>query len=80
MNKFIYMDGFGEIGFQNGLVRIDLVNMTSKKEGDTKVPVVEVNQQIVTSVQGLLISFKAMADMINKLEEAGVIKKNKPEE
>ncbi|MBO4344216.1 MAG: hypothetical protein J5833_00575 [Victivallales bacterium] len=72
--KVIYTDGFGQIHFAGGMIRIDMVNLEPTEEG--KPPVPETTARLVVPPQGFLAMFNAMQQMIGKLEEAGLVKRN----
>ncbi|MGN7612425.1 hypothetical protein ACQZV8_10105 [Magnetococcales bacterium HHB-1] len=79
MKSPIYMDGIGEIGFQGGMVRMNLVNLSATQKDEQGNPTLESNQQVVTSLRGFLISLNSMQEMADKLLEAGVLKKREEE-
>ncbi len=72
--KVIYTDGFGQIHFAGGMIRMDLVNLEPTEEG--KPPVPEATARLIVPPQGFLAMFNAMQQMIGKLEEAGLVKRN----
>ena len=72
--KVIFADGFGQIHFAGGMIRMDLVNLEPTEEG--KPPVPEATARLIVPPQGFLAMFNAMQQMIGKLEQAGLIKKN----
>ncbi len=72
--KVIYADGFGQIHFAGGMIRIDMVNLEPTEEG--KPPVPETTSRLIVPPQGFLAMFNAMQQMIGKLEEAGLVKRN----
>ena len=65
--KVIYTDGFGQIHFAGGMIRMDLVNLEPTEEG--KPPVPEATARLIVPPQGFLAMFNAMQQMIGKLEQ-----------
>lgn len=72
--KEIFADGIGQIHFASGMVRFDFV--TLQPEADGKAPTPESNIRIIMPPQGFLSAFNSMQQLIDKLLEAGVLKKN----
>ncbi len=72
--KEIFADGFGKIHFAGGMVRFDLVTLQPVEEG--KAPVAETNLRLIMPPQGFLQAFNSMQQLIDKIVEAGVVKKN----
>ena len=72
--KVIFADGFGQIHFAGGMIRMDLVNLEPTEEG--KPPVPEATARLIVPPQGFLAMFNAMQQMIGKLEQAGLVKRN----
>ena len=70
----IFADGIGQIHFAGGMVRFDLVTLQPTEEG--KAPVPASNARLIMPPQGFLAAFNSMQQLIDKLVEAGVIKKN----
>ena len=72
--KEIFADGIGQIHFAGGMVRFDLVTLQPQEEG--KAPVPEANLRLIMPPQGFLAAFNSMQQLIDRLVEAGVLKKN----
>ena len=72
--KEIYADGIGQIHFAGAMVRFDFV--TLQPEADGKAPTPQSNVRIIMPPQGFLSAFNSMQQLIDKLVEAGVLKKN----
>jgi len=72
--KEIFADGIGQIHFAGGMVRFDLVTLQPTEEG--KAPVPEGNIRLIMPPQGFLATYNSMQQLIEKLVEAGVLKKN----
>ena len=70
----IYADGIGQIHFAGAMVRFDFV--TLQPEADGKNPTPQSNIRIIMPPQGFLSAFNSMQQLIDKLVEAGVLKKN----
>lgn len=76
--KEIFADGIGQIHFAGGMVRFDFVTLQPQAEG--KEPVSEATTRIIMPPQGFLGAFDSMQQLIDKLVEAGVLKKNETKE
>ena len=75
-DKFeIFADGIGQIHFVGGMVRFDLVTFQPPAE-EGKAPVPESHTRLIMPPQGFLAAFNSMQQLIDKLVEAGVLKKN----
>ena len=72
----IFADGIGQIHFAGNMVRFDFVTLQPSEEG--KAPVAESKIRVIMPPQGFLGAFDSMQQLINKLVEAGVLKKNEP--
>ena len=72
----IFADGIGQIHFAGNMVRFDFVTLQPSEEG--KAPVAESKVRVIMPPQGFLGAFDSMQKLINKLVEAGVLKKNEP--
>ena len=72
--KEIFADGIGQIHFAGGMVRFDLVTLQPGEEGKSPVP--ESHTRLIIPPQGFLAAFNSMQQLIDKLVEAGVVKKN----
>lgn len=75
--KEIFADGIGQIHFAGNMVRFDFVTLQPSEEG--KAPVAESKIRVIMPPQGFLGAFDSMQQLINKLVEAGVLKKNEPQ-
>ena len=75
--KEIFADGIGQIHFAGNMVRFDFVTLQPSEEG--KAPVAESKIRVIMPPQGFLGAFDSMQKLINKLVEAGVLKKNEPQ-
>ena len=73
--KEIFADGIGQIHFAGNMVRFDFVSLQPE---DGKAPKAEGQVRIIMPPQGFLGAFDSMQKLINKLIEAGVLKKNEP--
>ena len=72
--KEIFADGIEQIHFTGGMVRFDF--MTLQPEEDGKAPARQSNIRIIMPPQGFLAAFNSMQQLIDKLVEAKVLKKN----
>ena len=72
--KEIFADGIGQIHFAGAMVRFDFVTLQPAADG--KAPVPESTIRIIMPPQGFLSAYNSMQQLIDKLLEAGVLKKN----
>lgn len=71
----VFVEGVGEISFNLGMVRMNLVGLSQTEKDDKGNPKPENRQQVIMSLRGFLVSLAAMQNMADKLTEAGVLKK-----
>ena len=72
----IFADGMESISFTEGLIRMDLYNLASPKNGEnTGNPKHEVDQELIMNPQGFIRAFAAMERLVNQLVDAGLIKR-----
>ena len=71
--KEIYADGIGQIHFAGGMVRFDFMTLQPQDGQDPKP---EMTERVIMPPQGFLAAFNSMQQLIDKLVEAGVLKKN----
>jgi len=69
----IFADGMGQIHFAGGMVRFDFVTLQPSEDG--KAPTAEASTRIIMPPQGFLSAFNSMQQLIDRLVEAGVLKK-----
>ncbi|MEO5339973.1 MAG: hypothetical protein H7837_05550 [Magnetococcus sp. MYC-9] len=75
-----YVEGIGDISFNLGMVRMNLVSLSHTERDGSGNPVPEVRQHVVMSLRGFLVSLAAMQNMADKLVEAGVLqRRNAPD-
>ncbi|MBF0110193.1 MAG: hypothetical protein HQL76_13565 [Magnetococcales bacterium] len=74
----VFVEGIGEMSFNLGMVRMNLVGLSQTDKDDKGNPVPENRQQVIMSLRGFLVSLAAMQNMADKLTEAGVLKKKEP--
>jgi hypothetical protein len=69
-----FADGIGRIGFSEGMVRIELVSVgLQDKDGKA---VREPCHRLVMTPQGFMQAVQAQLNLIRKLEEAGLVRRN----
>ncbi|BAI76946.1 hypothetical protein AZL_f01860 (plasmid) [Azospirillum sp. B510] len=69
----LYADGVFDIGFGNGMVRIDLYSLSALRKDDNGQPLPAIRQRVVMSLPGFLASLSALEGMRQRLEAAGVL-------
>ena len=74
--KEIFADGIGQIHFAGAMVRFDFVTLQPGEDGAAPVP--QSSLRVIMPPQGFLSAFNSMQQLIDKLLEAGVLKKNEP--
>ena len=70
----VYADGLGQIHFAGNMVRFDFMTLQPGAEGAAPTP--EYTERIIMPPQGFLAAFDSMQQLINKLVDAGVLRKN----
>jgi len=71
----LFADGIGEITLVGGMVRIDWVSLSVTERDEQGQPSLEFRQRVVMPPEGFLRSFSAMEDLVKKLVDAGVIRR-----
>lgn len=69
----IYADGILDIGFGNGMVRIDLFSLSALHKDAQGQPLPAIRQRVVMSLHGFLASLATMDGMRQRLEAANVL-------
>ena len=72
----LYADGVFDVGFGNGMVRIDLFSLSALRKDDNGQPLPAIRQRVVMSLPGFLASLSALEGMRQRLEAAGVLPPN----
>lgn len=72
----LYADGVFDIGFGNGMVRIDLFSLSALRKDENGQPLPAIRQRVVMSLPGFLASLSALEGMRQRLEAAGVLPPN----
>ena len=70
-----YADAIGEIALVGSTVRLDFVSLSPTEKDEKGQPKAVFRQRVVMPVDGFLRSFGLMAQVMQKLEEQGVIKR-----
>jgi hypothetical protein len=72
-----YIDGIETISFMEGMVHMELFNyIPTKNQQKGQRPDMEITEELILTPQGFLRAFAAMQNLVNQLEQAGVVKKN----
>ncbi len=72
--KEVYSDGIGKIHFLGGTIRLDLFSFTpADKDGEDPIPTI--TERIIMSPNAFLASYESFVNMIQKLEDAGIVSK-----
>ena len=72
--KEIYADGIGQIHFAGNMVRFDFITVQPGEDGAA--PATQSNVRVIMPPQGFLNAMGSMQQLIDKLVEAGVLRKN----
>jgi hypothetical protein len=72
--KEIFADGIGQIHFAGNMVRFDFVTLQPAENGEA--PVAQSNVRVIMPPQGFLNALNSMQQLVDKLVEAGVLRKN----
>ncbi len=72
MAKRLYIDGFNQVHFVGGMIRIDTFVLSPKPDADA---VPEDAGQIVMTPQAFVGALDAMQQLAGKLAEAGVLQR-----
>lgn len=69
----IYADGIANMSLIDGVIRIDLINITQVEQEKTNIAPVAT---LAMSVPGLLRTHDQLSKMINKMVEDGILTRN----
>lgn len=69
----LFADGVLDVGFGNGMVRIDLFSLSAVRRDASGQPLPALRQRVVMSLPGFLSALQAMEGMRRQLEQAGVL-------
>ena len=72
--KEIYADGIGQIHVAGAMIRFDFITLQPAPDGQAPTP--RSNMRIIMPPQGFLSAFNSMQQLIDRLVEAGVLKKD----
>jgi len=72
-NEYIYVDGIDGVALVDGVLRFDLVAITQVK--DNKANLQKVGGMAM-SLQGFLRTYGQMSQVVDKMVEQGLLKKN----
>ncbi|MBR5592289.1 MAG: hypothetical protein IKW38_07220 [Kiritimatiellae bacterium] len=74
----VYADGVYQIHMLEHTIRLDLMRLQPSPENKTPIP--RPFERVIMNPQGFLRTYEAMGQIIQKLEELGVIRRNNPDE
>lgn len=78
MKPEIFADGFTNVTFRNGMVRIELGSLPTASENDTQAAL-ESHHKLIVTPQGFLTGLAMMQDLARRLADAGVIRRSEAE-
>lgn len=76
MTREVFADTIGRVDFAAGVVRMELVSIDPDQSGNR----MAVRQRVVMPLEGFLGAINTMGDLVNKLVEAGVVKREPPKQ
>ena len=68
-----FIDGFQQVHFLGGMVRIDTFRLTPQQDAE---PLQELAGQIIMTPQGFVTALNALQQLADKLIDVGILKKN----
>ncbi len=71
-----YADGVYQIHMLENTIRLDFMRLQPSPENQTPVP--KPFERVILTPQGFLRTYQAMTQIMQKLEELGVVKRNPP--
>lgn len=72
----VYADGVYQIHMLEHTIRLDLMRLQPSPENNTPIP--RPFERIIMNPQGFLRTYEAMGQIVQKLEELGIIRRNDP--
>lgn len=79
--KQIYVDGISSMNFLNGMVRIGMGTMVPTNSDDPNVkPTFNEEYRLIIPLNGFLAGFNSQKEMIDRLEQGGVISRTEEQE
>jgi hypothetical protein len=73
----VFVDGLGSVRIVNGMAHIELVTL-APAAADGQPPRAEVTQRLVMTLPHFVRFCSEMANQIQKMEQKGIITRNKP--
>ena len=68
-----FIDGFQQVHFLGGMVRIDTFRLTPQQDAE---PLQELAGQIIMTPQGFVTALNALQQLADKLIDVGILKNN----
>lgn len=76
IEKEVYSDGVYQIHMIEQTIRLDFMTLQPSPESNTPVP--KPFERVILNPQGFLRTYEAMGQIVAKLEELGMIRRNNP--
>lgn len=73
----VYSDGVYQIHMIEQTIRLDFMRLQPSPENNNT-PVPKPFERIILNPQGFLRTYEAMSQIVAKLEELGIVRRNKP--
>jgi hypothetical protein len=71
----VFADGVGEVMLTGSVVRLDLVSLSLTEKDENGQPKIAFRQRVVMPVDGFVRSFGMMAQLMQQLEQKGVVRR-----
>ena len=75
MKPEIFADGFSQVTFRNGMIRLEVGSLPLEEGEAGQQPQLEGHHRLVLTPQGFLQGLALMQDLARKLADAGVIRR-----
>ena len=76
VKKEYYGDGLTQLHFVGGLVRYDFATLQPDPSGNGGTPIPKRNLRLVMNLSGFLKTYDTMKTLLDRMIDAGIVKKN----
>ncbi len=75
--KRIFVDGMESVSLTDGMIRMELYNVLLNRSRNPDAPSEhDITGELIMTPQGFIKAFSTMENLVRKLENAGIIKRN----
>ena len=74
--KHTFVDGMESVSLTDGMIRMELYNIVIGRNRETAENTHEICEELIMTPQSFIKIFSTMENLVGKLTEAGIIKKN----